>query len=250
MLLDLQKSEEHFSQLMAGDADHFFDLLELERGAVFDFVMRMTGQAARAKDALDQVAKAVQQRATEFPSLQELRAQIYQRIRANNRAYWSADVQKLENAGFGGLSDGDYEASVEALQLLEQALAKLSSQHREVVLLRYRHAFDESAIAVIVGAPVDAVIGFLKASLRQLMTLGFADDTDFAFLLEALPQHPVPERTAYSTMALSALMSELKDSHRRPISDARWFLIALVIGIIAVAVVLFLMGSPIFSWWR
>ncbi len=250
MFMDLHKSEEYFSRVRGGDIDAFIEILEIERAVMFDYLMRMTGQSGRAKDTLDEVGRTLRTRLSEYHSLPALRVGIYRKAREANRDIWYADTRQLENSGLSGFSDHDYEASVEALQLLDQSLNKLPGIAREVVLLRYRHVFDEHEISQIVGTSRDEIVGHLKAGFLQLKNLGFADDTDFALLLGEVPGHPVPERSAYSTMALSAMMSELRRSHRRPMSDTRWFFLAIVLGVVAVLVVLMLMGSPIFPWRR
>lgn len=251
MLADISKSEENFSRLRDGDLDRLIEILDIERAAMFDYLMRLCGQINRSKDSLDEVGRVLQTDAAKFTSLQELRVELYKRARAANLDIWNADVRRLENSAFNNMRDDDSdEASSEALQLLDQSVGKLAGPEREVLLLRYRHGFDESEIGRIIASPSNEVVSLLKKAFQRLKSLGFAEDTDFGAMLPEIPPHPVPDRSAYSTMALSAMMSELKRSHRRPISDARWFLIAIVLGIIAVIAVLTLMGSPIFPWRR
>ncbi len=90
--------DKQFKRIKNGDSAALYDILEGERGKLYDYMMRMTGQVSRSGDTIDEVYQSLGGEALELiDSLTELRVCLYTTARKFSGDIWNADTAKLVN---------------------------------------------------------------------------------------------------------------------------------------------------------
>jgi RNA polymerase sigma-70 factor (ECF subfamily) len=182
----------------AGDARAFEALVRRHRQAVFLFILRFTGQQARAEDVLQETWLKVVRGAAAYEPKAKFTTWVYTIARnlcvdsARKESY--RQVESLDAApgpagegrplgeavpSGGALPDrGAYNARVRPL--LERALRSLPDEQREVFVLREFSGVPFKDIAQVTGVPENTVKSRMRYALeglrRRLAELGVDGD--------------------------------------------------------------------------
>jgi RNA polymerase sigma-70 factor (ECF subfamily) len=181
----------------AGESRAFNELVTRHRGPVFNFLLRLTGDRARAEDLLQETWLKVVRSAPSYETKAKFTTFLYTIARnlsvdASRRERHRA-AESLEQSRPGSdertlgerLPDAGAtpERSAHGAQLrsaLERALAKLPSEQREVFLLREYAGVPFKEIAEVTGTPENTVKSRMRYALeglrKQLTELGIEGD--------------------------------------------------------------------------
>ena len=184
----------------AGDARAFESLVRRHRTPVFNFILRYTGQRARAEDVLQETWLKVVRSAREYEPKAKFTTWLYTIARnlcvdsARKESYRQASsleapapgAEREESRPLGeGLPDagasperGAYNARLRPL--LERALATLPDEQREVFTLREYSGIPFKDIAEVTGVSENTVKSRMRYALdglrRRLAEMGVDGD--------------------------------------------------------------------------
>lgn len=172
----------------AGDARAFEGLVRRHRSAVFNFILRYTGQRQRAEDLLQETWLKVVRGAGDYEPKARFTTWVYTIARnlcvdsARKESYRQADSldapargadddgrqlgETLPDADGVGPERGAHNARVRPL--LERALASLPEEQREVFVLREYSGIPFKEIAVVTGVPENTVKSRMRYALEGL----------------------------------------------------------------------------------
>lgn len=184
-----ESDERLMLRFQAGDAPAFEALVRRHRTPVFSFLLRLTGDRARAEDLCQETfLKAVRASADWAP---RARFQTWLYAIARNQAVDEARRQAFRRAdplddAPAAASDGpspDRSADSALLRpKLEAALAALPEEQREVFLLREYAGLRFHEIASVTGVPENTVKSRMRYALEglreRLAALGIGPDGD------------------------------------------------------------------------
>lgn len=194
----------------AGDARAFEQLVQRHRAAVFNFLLRLLGDRARAEDLLQETWLKVVRSAPSYEKKAKFTTWVYtiarnlcvdQSRRDRHRAAASLDATPDNDEGRSlgeRLPDArpTPERAAHGLQLreaIEVALKKIPEEQREVFLLREYAGVPFKEIAEVTGVPENTVKSRMRYALeglrRVLQELGIEGD---------LADEPSTVRTASS----------------------------------------------------
>jgi RNA polymerase sigma-70 factor, ECF subfamily len=200
-VLVLETSDERLMlAFRAGDARAFEVLVRRHRTPVFNFILRFTGQRARAEDVLQETWLKVVRSAPEYEAKAKFTTWLYTIARnlcvdsARKESYRQAASLEAPATGAEGkegrplgeaLPDvgasperGAYNARVRPL--LERALASLPEEQREVFVLREYSGIPFKEIAEVTGVSENTVKSRMRYALeglrRRLAELGVDGD--------------------------------------------------------------------------
>jgi RNA polymerase sigma-70 factor, ECF subfamily len=171
----------------AGDARAFEALIRRHRGPVFNFILRLCGDRARAEDLLQETWLKVVRGAQDYQPRARFTTWTY--TIARNLCVDSARKERFRvtapldaagpDVGGEGRTLGERLPSsapspergahaAELRPLLEQALAALPAEQREVFLLREYSGIPFKEIAEVVGVPEPTVKSRMRYALEGL----------------------------------------------------------------------------------
>ncbi len=205
------------------------------RPGLFDYCMRMTGDAMKAagivRDACAALAE-VEADGGRIGSFDDVRAFLFREARVLGRESWQADTAVLRNPQ---LLPGQAEF---ALVRLDEILRQLPGELREVILLVERYKFSPQVSAQICGFEVDRFDTALAAAWQQLLTklppgavpVGSAGQRG---PIERLPDHPEPATEHQMPVTnLGEIMDEL-DSSRRGVGMRSFWVLLFIVAAVA-----------------
>jgi RNA polymerase sigma-70 factor (ECF subfamily) len=153
--------------------DEFERLYAAEAGPLFSFLAYRTGDRALAEDLLaDAFERALRSRRRFDPGKASQKTWLYAialnclRDHARRQA---AETRALSRAhgGHEGATEGGV-AGIEHRDLVQRALATLSSDEREAIALRFGAELSVPEIAELLGEPLTTVEGRVYRALRKL----------------------------------------------------------------------------------
>lgn len=181
-----------------GDARAFEALVSRHRAPVFNFILRLSGNRARAEDLLQETWLKVVRGAHDWQPKARFTTWVYTIARnlcvdsARKESYRKADsldapqgadgegrslAEQLPDAG-ASPERGAYNQRLRPL--IEQALAALPPEQREVFLLREYSGIQFQEIAEVTGVPLPTVKSRMRYALealrRKLSELGVDGD--------------------------------------------------------------------------
>jgi RNA polymerase sigma-70 factor, ECF subfamily len=184
----------------AGDARAFEALVRRHRGPVFHFILRFSGQRARAEDLLQETWLKVVRSAREYEPRAKFTTWLYTIARnlcvdsARKESYRQTEsleapaTARESDAGRplgealpdGGASPERGAHAARLRPLLERALAELPEEQREVFVLREYSGIAFKEIAEVTGVPENTVKSRMRYALeglrRRLAALGVDGD--------------------------------------------------------------------------
>jgi RNA polymerase sigma-70 factor, ECF subfamily len=196
-----------------GDGRAFEQLVHRHRGPVFNFLLRLLGDRARAEDLLQETWLKVVRSAPSYEKKAKFTTWVYTIARNlcvdASRRDRHRQTTSLDAAGSGEEGEGqalgervaDGQATPErrahgsqVRQAIEAALQKLPAEQREVFLLREYAGVPFKEIAEVTGVPENTVKSRMRYALeglrRVLVELGVEGD---------LADEPLPIRSAEGT---------------------------------------------------
>ncbi len=180
-----------------GDASAFEALVRRHRQPVFAFLLRSTGNAARAEDLLQETWLKVLRGSRDYQPKARFKTWLYTLARnlcvdsARKESHRRTEPLDAPVHGASGRSPGETVADGGAQPergafnrgvrpLLEQALASLPTEQREVFVLREFSGVTFKEIAEVTGVPENTVKSRMRYALeslrRQLTALGVDGD--------------------------------------------------------------------------
>jgi len=176
--VSIETTEQTDGRLLAaylrGDVPSFESLFERHRHGVYGFCLGSSGDAQLAADAAQDTWLALIEQTDKFAAAASFRAYLYKAARnrvvelqrAGNRAKRAAQrapvlVKPLSRQG------GNVEQAEQA-QRLNQALADLPADQKEIVLLRIYEDMKFTEIAEVTGANVKTVESRHRLALEKL----------------------------------------------------------------------------------
>jgi len=164
--MDQEDERATVARLRAGDAEAFDDVYDLYRPRLFAFLLRMTRRRTLAEDLLDETWLRLVSHASTLESGTRLAPWLFTVAR---NLYWSTawrtaaeeahapELLSLWPAPQPWPSPFDLAAAAELERRVEIALATLSPQYREVVLLVAHEGLTPGEAAVVCGTTPEAL---------------------------------------------------------------------------------------------
>jgi RNA polymerase sigma-70 factor (ECF subfamily) len=152
-----------------GDLDAFNALVSRWEGRIYNYLLRITGHAEDAMDLCQDTFLKAYQNLARLEDAARFGAWLY-RIAHNEAMSHLRRPQRetaLEEAAAEALR-GSTMAPVEASLAVEAALARLSPEQREAVLLKVYEGFKFEEIAAILDCPASTVKSRVYAGLELL----------------------------------------------------------------------------------
>jgi len=173
----------------SGDGRAFETLVRKHRGAVFNFILRFTGQRARAEDLLQETWLKVIRSAPEYEAKARFTTWVYTIARnlcvdsARKESYRQADsldAPAHASEDGDGRTRGELVADVASVDpergahnarlrpLLERALATLPEEQREVFILREYSGIAFKEISLVTSTSENTVKSRMRYALEAL----------------------------------------------------------------------------------
>ena len=206
----IQALEQAYEPLKAGGARAWANYIAKERPRMFDFSIRMTGQLNRSEEVVTEVASVLASLLGQYPSLSDLRIELYRTLRNFNADIWNADVRLLANPVEG--------------HALEKWLQELLPQDREILLLRRVCLFSDADAAKVLGIS-ENLVREVDRRFEGANTPSFSSFQLFS----------VPVRSVHKTADLSVLIQDLKESRLGWASRHRFVLSLLLSALLLAA---------------
>jgi DNA-directed RNA polymerase specialized sigma24 family protein len=211
--------EKLYRKFRGGDGGALVELLEGEREALYDYLLRLTGQMSRSYETIDEVFVALSDETVgTLDTYAELRTCLFVTARRFNADIWNADTARLREAELGE-SVGDEDELRRALQIVDRALRTLPGVEREAALLVGRLGFSRPEAAEIMSLS-DTEVELREATGYQHIDAALLADTSpgdtppdgftAAQLIARLPRHTLPPRSSQRTIDLSMVMQGIK----------------------------------------
>jgi RNA polymerase sigma-70 factor (ECF subfamily) len=169
--------DELMARVRAGDTHAFTGLYERHGAALLTLLARLTGDRALAEDLLQETFVRVYQARDAYEPTGHFRAYLFTIARRlvidwhrRRRIAWAEEPAALESMPAPERAEHVAEA-MDVMTRLERALALLTPEQREIILLSRMEGMATAEIARIVGATPGAVRVALHRTLRRLAGL-------------------------------------------------------------------------------
>lgn len=201
--------------------------------SLFDYCMRMTGDAMKASGVVQHACAAlveVESGGARMGPFDDIRAFLFREARVLAGESWHADTAALRNPQ---LVPGQAEF---ALVRLDEIIRQLPGELREVILLVERYKFSPQVAAQIAGFEAERFDAALAAAWQQLLTklppgavpVGSAGQPG---PIERLPDYPEPAMEQQMPVTnLGEIMDEL-DSTRRGVGIRGFWILFLILAV-------------------
>lgn len=182
----------------AGDVRAFETLVRRHRGAVFNFLLRLSNNRQRAEDLLQETWLKVIRNAGTYEAKAKFTTWVYTIARNQCMDALRKDSYRKADSLEAPVGGGEDERSLgervptadaapdraahaaEVRPVLARALAKLPAEQREVFVLREYHGVQFKEIAEVTGVPENTVKSRMRYALeslrRQLAAAGVEGD--------------------------------------------------------------------------
>jgi RNA polymerase sigma-70 factor, ECF subfamily len=168
----LQTDRELVSRARHGDPSAFHLLVDRYGGALFALAVRLVGNAADAQDVMQEVLTGAFRGIHSFrheSSLKTWLTQILVRQAARHRREQGRYRLHVQNQSQAVRTPGQDRADIR--MDLAEALAALSDEHREVIVLRELEGLGYEEIAAVLKLPRGTVESRLFRARRELQSL-------------------------------------------------------------------------------
>jgi DNA-directed RNA polymerase specialized sigma24 family protein len=212
-------------------------LLARERGLLYDYLMRMTGQMQRSLDTVDEVFLAMNARALQdVEDVRQLRGILIKTVRKFSLDIWNAGTSMLENAALSaGESDPPRSGKKPVAsqptqqQIFDKAFRSLSGGERETLWLAWNLRWTEDTIAEATFRTKEEVQSLLKQGIAKIRVEAPSLAGIEAMALGRLQvPHPVELAKTGVTVELSQVMRGIQE---RPTGNGlkRYLLLACIL---------------------
>ena len=157
-----------------GDNAAFRELVELEADRCYAIAYRIVRDHERAHDAVQQALLLAWRDLPQLRDPHRFEPWLYRLL---IRACWQERrrvrtwIERVEPIDVDQGSGADFTVSVDQRDVLDRAFARLSMEHRTVVVLHHHSGLPLAAIADVVGVPVGTVKSRLYHAKRALRTI-------------------------------------------------------------------------------
>lgn len=159
----------------AGDHEAFRKLLRLHQDAVYDYCLRLLGDAAEAQDAAQEAFVRCYERLRSLDHPTAFRYWLYAIVRnevfgrlRRRRQYQIIPLDEAEANVWEETTPFEHVVDLERRALLARLLNRLRPEYREVVILREVDGMSYEEIAAVTGATLPAVKARLFKARRAL----------------------------------------------------------------------------------
>ena len=155
----------------AGDDRAFEELIVAFHDRLKNYVDHVLGNPGNAEDVLQDVWFDVYRKLPSLRSPQAIRSWLFRIVRNKNAHHFRRDRIRTEPVDVAELADRSEPEPTfrdEDLRLISECVASLSTEHREVVVLRYMEGMSYEEIARIADCPVGTVRSRLYYAKRVL----------------------------------------------------------------------------------
>ena len=160
-------------QVGRGDREAFTQLYNLVRGAVYAMALSLLGDAQEAQDAAQDTFVKVWESAPDYRPQGSSMAWMLTiaRNQARSRLRQSGRQVLLDEEAWNTLPAGLSSIPDEDRLVLQEALARLGSEDRQIVLLHAVTGLKHREIAVLLGLPLSTVLSKYHRGLKKLKSL-------------------------------------------------------------------------------
>ncbi len=223
MTIDFEPLESAFRRVRSSPGDAMVEFVELQRQELYDYILRLTGQAERASTTVDELARSMESIAKRLDNMSELRAKLFATARRFNADVWGADTSSLVNLAIES-ADSNFSSAPHApvhmtfdqqlLLRLDHGLRSMGSRERELLWLIGVGRFETSEVAQIMDWPERQVAAALNDAWTLLSAQAQISIADLQASIQSLPRHPVPGDSQSTTVAISQMIGSLSETSR------------------------------------
>jgi DNA-directed RNA polymerase specialized sigma24 family protein len=228
--------ERQFKAFQDGQLEQLEELMASEKGRLFDYLMRMTGQLSKSAETTEEAINAVSAVADQADSLQDLLITLYKTARNFAIDAWNADTSRLENSSYAEQKSSESKLNDRLLASMvsaEQVIRSLAPHQREVLLLHERYGFASDEVCLVTGYPLSDVEETFPIALAIVESAMTDHAISVPDLITKLHAFTIPDDGDETTQNLSLVFKNLKKSSSGlPTSWSRVFF--LILGIILV----------------
>ncbi len=156
-----------------GDREAFAGLYSRTRGAVYALALSLLGDAHEAQDIAQDVYVRVWERAPAYRSQGSPMAWLLTITRnlARSRLRQSGRQTTLDGEEWNAIPAGTQEVTPEERTVLQESLARLGAEEREIVLLHAVTGLKHREIAALLEQPLSTVLSKYHRGLKKLKAL-------------------------------------------------------------------------------
>lgn len=222
MLHRSQQFGKEFKDFQNGNVEALGVILRSERGRLFDYIMRMTGQLAKSNDITEEVLASVESAGDDVEDIQQLYVSLYKTARNFASDVWNAETPKLENSAYSTISSKELGKDHQSFIAIEAVIRVMPPSQRETLLLRERYGFSIDEVAEITGlAHSDLEIHHSQAMVALEQSLPELTPK-LSELLGRLAVFSSPKNDGPETQNLSLIMNDFRKTNRLGNSQGRW----------------------------
>lgn len=215
MGIDLLRQQSYFEAYRTGQSAALLLLFDQENPFLYDYLMRMTGDANRSAEAVALLGTALTSIADkkQWGSLSELRFFFYGAIRRQMRALWHSDLGRLENRAILATPRPQSASEKKRLQLflrLERALGQLPTNQREILILHLRAKLTFGEVALLMDQPREHVVSLAVEGLNHLIVKYPELPRPLRSGIVRLPAHPTMDPESSTATDLHDVMRGLR----------------------------------------
>lgn len=204
-----------FAACKNGEAD-WQVFVENFRGELFDYLIRMSGQADRSVHTVDEVMNVMAAEASRFETFESLLLTMFVTARNFSADIWNADTSKLTIDEFSGNAveikqkNRKAKKAFPSIRRADESLSALAGPVREILILHLRHGFDYDEIGQIMMTGADVAEQQFE-SARQILEAALPDlELKVAEAITLLPKHEPPPLSLHQTKDLNIVIRDLK----------------------------------------
>ena len=168
------------TQVQADNLDQLVPLFERYQQPLFSFLCRLTGDREVSQDLTQNVFYRVLKYRASYQPGQPFRAWIYQLARNVHTDHWqknrrpTTDLDHLEHTASYGRSALAQATTTDRDAALQEALALLPAEQREILVLHRFQGFDYSEIGELLGCTAGAARVKAHRALEALRKIYFS----------------------------------------------------------------------------
>jgi DNA-directed RNA polymerase specialized sigma24 family protein len=231
-----RKEIDAFEQFKKGREENFGAVTDLISKQTYDYVLRMTGDSKSAKIFSSDLYSLITEQAHSSDDFFDLRREVFKKARLSHLDIWNMETLHLENEGFAYSEGFDKKRAI--LMSLDKVLNALPGSNREAFLLREYYRLDDRDASDVMDMSAENIDQLCDEAEHKIKSqINFAGEFDE--MLPALPLHPLPEVSDYSSIALSQIIENVQRSQPKRWPDQRRIITFAVIMLVVLVTAYF-----------
>ena len=182
------------------------EYIEAQKTRLYDYIIRMTGNAGRAESALLESVRIAQHMDDTPEDLDAIRISLYKMARKFSADIWFGQSKSMLAHLYEDHTEGD------DLLDLEFAVDDLPSNQKEFLLLYFRYGFTLDQIADLTSKPLKTVSSGLKVAQKNLIDALGSDQSEQIKEFISVPYIKYETQTE----DIAALLDEMKEPLKIP----------------------------------